>query len=185
MILLEAEPLDLGADVRAVGIELVELDENREPVRGEEAAKVWSRMVPALAGSQPWALDFYSHLERVREYCANHAIPFRDAANRCVVIPAIEPAKFEPFIARFATETFGARAGALVNTGDAELENDLARRGADAYQPAFPNYFFCAICDFEEGSLVILSKQLWASEIVRIARRALNGLDVEVRLGSD
>jgi hypothetical protein len=184
MILFEAEPLDLGADVRAVGIELVEFDENREPIRGENAAKVWSRVIPALAGKEPWALDFYSHLERVREYCKNHAISYRDAAERCVVIPAMAQPELELLIARFESETFGARAGALVASSDAELENDLARRGADAYQAAFPNYYFCAICDFEEGSLVVLSKQLWASETVRIARRALEGLDVEVRLGS-
>ncbi len=184
MILFEVEPLDLGADVRAVGIELVEPDENREPILGEVAAKVWSRVIPALAGKEPWALDFFSHLDRVREYCENHAISFRDAANRCLAIPALEQAVLESLFARFEAETFGARAGALVIEEDAALESDLSRRGADAYQPVFSNYHFCAICNFEDGSLVVLSKQLWASEIVRIARRALDGLDVEVRLGS-
>jgi hypothetical protein len=184
MILLEVEPLDLGADVRAVGIELFEAGEDREPVRGEVAAKVWSRVIAALAGNESWALDFFSHLERVRAYCKSQAISYRDAANRCVVIHALELATLESLIARFESETFGARAGALSTEGDAALESDLARRGADAYQPAFPNYHFCAICDFEDGSLVVLSKQLWASEIVRIARRALDSLDIEVRLGS-
>lgn len=184
MILLEAEPLDLGAEIRAVGIELVEDDENREPVRGEEAAKVWSRILPALAGHEPWALDFFSHLDRVREYCNNHAVDFRDAANRCVVIPAPEPAKLEALLDRFETETFGARGGDLVTQGDAALESDLAHRGADAYDHAFPNYLFCAICDFENGSLVVLSQKLWASEIIRIARRALNGLEVDLRLAT-
>lgn len=33
MYLLDIEPLDLGSDVRAVGLELTEADENREPVR--------------------------------------------------------------------------------------------------------------------------------------------------------
>ncbi len=184
MILFEAEPLDVGADVRAVGIELVEYDEDREPARGEIAAKVWSHVIPAIAGKEPWALDFFSHLDRVRDYCNGHGMRFRDAANRCVVIPALEEAPLESLLGWFEAETFGARAGALVAEGDAALESDLARRGADAYQSAFPNYYFCAICDFEEGSLVVLSKQLWASEIVRIARRALDGLDVEVRLAS-
>jgi hypothetical protein len=184
MILFEVEPLDLGADVRAVGIELFEAGEDREPVCGEVAAKVWSRIIPALAGKESWALDFFSHLERVRAYCKGQAMSYRDAANRCVVIPALEQATLESMIARFEAETFGARAGALVTEVDAALESDLARRGADAYQPAFPNYHFCAICDFEDGSLVVLSKQLSASEIVRIARRALDGLDIEVRLGS-
>jgi len=184
MIFFEVEPLDLGADVRAVGIELFEAGEEREPVRGEVAAKVWSRVIPALAGKEFWALDFFSRLDRVRDYCKNYGISFRDAANLCVVIPALEQATLESLIARFEAETFGARAGALIAEGDAALESDLARSGADAYQPVFPNYHFCAICDFEDGSLVVLSKQLWASEIVRIARRALDGLDIEVRLGS-
>ncbi|MGC1687405.1 MAG: hypothetical protein WA734_17395 [Candidatus Acidiferrales bacterium] len=184
MILFEVEPLDLGADVRAIGIELIELGEDREPVRGEDAARVWGRIIPALAGTEAWALDFFSHLDRVRDYCKNHAIRFRDAANRCVVIPALDQATLESLVVRFEAETFGARAGALVTEGDAALESDLASRGADAYQLAFPNYYFCGICDFEDGSLVVLSKQLSASEIVRIARRALDGLDIEVRLGS-
>ena len=38
MYKLDIEPLDLGADVRAVGLELTEADENREPVRGQDAA---------------------------------------------------------------------------------------------------------------------------------------------------
>lgn len=184
MILFEVEPLDLGADVRAVGIELFEAGEDREPVRGEVAAKVWSRIIPALAGKEAWALDFFSHLDRVRAYCKSQAISYRDAANRCVVIHALEPAALESLITRFESETFGARAGALVTEGDAALESDLAGRGADAYKRGFLNYHFCAICDFEDGSLVVLSKQLSASEIVRIARRALDGLDIEVRLGS-
>ena len=49
--LLEVEPLDLGADVRAVGLELTEADENREPIRGADAARIWSRVLPAAAGS--------------------------------------------------------------------------------------------------------------------------------------
>ena len=40
MFLLEVEPLDLGADVKAIGLELIE-PENREPVRGIEAARIW------------------------------------------------------------------------------------------------------------------------------------------------
>ncbi len=183
-MIFEAEPLDLGADIRAVGIELVEELENREPVRGEDAAKLWSRILPAIAGQEPWALDFYSHLDRVREYCKFHGIEFREEANRCIVIPSPEPAKLEALFTRFEAETFGARAGALVTQGDAALESDLASRGADAYDRAFPNYYFCAICDFENGSLVVLSKKLWASEIIRIARRVLEGEEIELRLAT-
>ena len=69
MYLLDVEPLDLGTDVRAVGLELTEADENREPVRGPDAARVWSRVLRATAADEIWALDFFSHLDRVREYC--------------------------------------------------------------------------------------------------------------------
>ncbi len=65
LYLLDIEPLDLGPDVRAVGLELVEADENREPVRGKDAARVWSRVLWAVTGKEPWALDFFSHVDRV------------------------------------------------------------------------------------------------------------------------
>src|ERR1700675_3291179 len=59
--LLEIEPLDLGADVRAMGLELTEADENREPIRGTDAARIWSRVLRAVASPENWALDFFSH----------------------------------------------------------------------------------------------------------------------------
>ena len=88
MYLLEIEPLDIGPDVRAVGLELTEDDENREPVRGDDAARIWSRVLWATSGKDQWALDFFSHLDRLREYCRNHQIAFREAAQRCIVVPA-------------------------------------------------------------------------------------------------
>jgi hypothetical protein len=180
--LLEAEPLDLGPDVRAVGLELVEADENREPVRGLDAARVWSRVLIATAATEPWALDFFSHIDRVREYCRLHGIPHREASQRCLVIPAVELALLEPLIDRFQRETFGARAGELVTTGDASLEADLGRRGMDAYHKASADYYFCGICGFDDGSLVLLSEKLWASEVIRRVRPLLEDVDVEVRL---
>jgi hypothetical protein len=182
MYLLDIERLDLGPDVKAVGLELVEDDENREPARGEEAARIWSRVLRATAGAEPWALDFFSHIERVRDYCDRHPIAYRGATPRSIVVPAPEAAQLEALIDRFQSETFGARAGRLVPDGDPDLERELARRGVDAYHAAFPNYFFCAICGFEDGSLVLLSEKLWASEVIRRVRPALQGLDVEVRL---
>ena len=64
------------------------------------------------------------------------------------------------------------------------LEGELARRGVDAYHTAFPRYSFCAICNFEDGSLVVLSAKLWASEVIRRVRPALEGQEVEIRLAS-
>jgi hypothetical protein len=68
--------------------------------------------------------------------------------------------------------------------GDPELEGELARRGVDAYHKSFQNYFFGAVCAFDDGSLVILSQKLWASEVIRRIRPALEGQDVEVRLAA-
>ncbi len=184
MYLLDVEPLDLGADVRAVGLELTEADENREPVRGPDAARIWTRTLRATAADEAWALDFFSHLDRLREYCHLHKIEFREATKRSIVIPAPKPEALEPLIDRFQNETFGARAGALVAKGDPALEGELARHGVDAYHSAFSNYFFCAVCGFEGGSLVFLSEKLWASEIIRRIRPTLEGLDVEISLPS-
>lgn len=187
MYLLDIEPLDLGSDVRAVGLELVEADENREPVRGNDAARIWARTMSAAAGSEPWALDFFSHLDRVRGFCDRQKIPFREASQRSIVIPAPEISVVESLFDRFLRETFGARAGGPILSGDPALEGELARRGVDAYHAVFPNYFFCAVCGFEDGSLVLLSKKLWASEVIRRIRPALRDLrdiTLELRLPS-
>jgi hypothetical protein len=182
--LLDVEPLDLGPDVRAVGLELVEADENREPARGPDAAKIWSRVLAAIAASEPWALDFFSHLDRVRDFCQRHHIAFHPAASRSLVIPGPEPTALEAILNRFQGETFGARAGARLATRDPELEGALSSRGVDAYHQAFRNYYFCAVCNFLDGSLVLLSQRLWASEVMRLVRPVLEGLPVEIRLPS-
>jgi hypothetical protein len=176
---LEIEALDLGADVKAVGIELIET-ESREPLRGPEAARIWSAALPAIAGSEPWALDFFSHLDRLRDFCRLHAIAFRDAAKRFVVVPQPEPEQLAELFERFETETIGARAGGPLEAGDTALEAYLSRRGVDAYHPAFPRYFFCAVCDFENGFLTLLSNHLWASEVIRRVRPAVENLQVSV-----
>jgi hypothetical protein len=182
LYLLEVEPLDLGEDVRAMGLELTEADENREPIRGADAARIWSLLLRATAGDETWALDFFSHLDPIRDYCDRHQIGFRDASKRSIVVPAPEPGKLEPLIERFHKETFGVRAGAVLLQGDSDLEGDLARRGVDAYHTSFQKYFFCAVCAFNDGSLVILSQNLWASEVIRKIRPVLEGEDVEIRL---
>src|SRR6266571_7030002 len=83
---LDVQALDLGGDVKAVGLELVGT-ENREPVRGKDAAEIWSAVFPALAGNESYAVDFFSHIERVREFCKPRAIALREAAERCLVLP--------------------------------------------------------------------------------------------------
>jgi hypothetical protein len=179
VILLEVEALDLGADVKAVGLELIDA-ESREPLPAGQSARIWARAIAALVGAEPWALDFFSHLERVREFCARHEIEFRDAAARTLVIAPPATEQLEALFERFAGETFGARAGGALPEADAALEGDLSRRGVDAYHPAFPNYFFCGVCDFEGGFLTVLSNRLWASEVVRRLGPVLRELDVTV-----
>jgi len=176
---LEIESLDLGPDVRAVGLELIEPG-TREPVTGSDAAGTWAALVPALAGREPWTLDFFAHLDRVREYCWQRAVAFREASEHVIVIPQPEKAQIQPLFERFAGETFGVRAGAPLLAGDAPLEGALAERGVDAYHAAFPRYLFCCVCDFENGFLTVLSRQLWTSEVIRRARGALENLQVEV-----
>jgi hypothetical protein len=180
--LLEIEPLDLGDDVRAMGVELTEADENREPIRGADAARIWSRALRAIAGPEIWALDFFSHLDRLRDYLQRHQIPYREATKNSLVVPAPDLAVLEPLIDRFQGETFGARAAGPLPEHDPALEGELARRGVDAYHTAFPRYAFCAICNFEDGSLVLLSEKLWASEVIRRIRPALEGQEIEIRL---
>ncbi len=180
MFVLEVDPLDLGADVKAIGLELLE-PRSQEPVRGPEAARIWARVLPSLSFAEPLVLDFFSHLDRVRDYCRTHQLPFRDAESRCVVVPAPDPAPLEQLLQGFEKETFGVRSGGAVN-GDAELEGELSRRGADGYHHAFPRYQFCAVCDFENGSLTVLSVRLWGSEIVRRISPVVKDLAVDVRL---
>jgi len=182
MFLLDVEPLDLGPDVRAVGLELVEADENREPVRGPNAAGICSRILRAVPAAEPWGLDFFSHLDRIRDFCGRNRIAFRDASQRSLVIPAPELPALESLLDRFQGETFGARAGGPLTSGDPALEGELARYGVDAYHRAYSNYYFCAVCNFEDGSLVLLSEKLWAGEVIRRVRPAVEGLEVEVRL---
>src|ERR1043166_2099689 len=85
---LDVQALDLGADVKSVGLELLET-ESREPVRGREAAEFWAASCPLLAATEPYVLDFFSHLERVREFCAAHSIPFQETGPRSLSIPQL------------------------------------------------------------------------------------------------
>src|ERR1700733_15634126 len=120
---MEIEPLDLGTDVKAVGLDLMEV-ESREPARGNDAARIWALTLVALPGTEPWALDFFSHLDRVREYCRLHAVPFEEkASGRSLVIPSPSGDALVGLVERFAGETFGARAGALVAAGDPAVES--------------------------------------------------------------
>jgi hypothetical protein len=176
---LEVESMDLGADVRAVGLELMD-PETREPATGAGATRIWAATLLLLAGKDPWVLDFFAHLERVREFCRSHGIAFREPNGHALVIPEQPAEPLGALLERFAGEMFGVRAGGAVALGDASVENGLAQHGVDAYHTTFPNYLFCAVCDFENGFLTLLSNALWASEVIRRTRTALADLHVDV-----
>lgn len=176
---LDVQAMDLGPGVKAVGLELIET-ESREPLRGEEAAAIWSASLVALAGKEAYAIDFFSHLDRVREFCAAHSVAFREAASRCLVIPQPSQELLRLLIARFESETFGMRVGPVSATEDSPLENELSRRGLDAYQPAYSRYTCCAICEPSDGWFTLLSDSLWPSEIIRRVRPALQPFDVYI-----
>jgi hypothetical protein len=176
---MDVQALDLGAGVKAVGLELLET-ENREPVHGKEAAEIWSAVFPALVAGEPYVLDFFSHIDRVREFCKGHGIALREAAERCVVLPQPSPELLRQIFERFEAETFGFRVGAAANEDDAPLEGDLSRRGLDGYQPAYARYTFCAICEPEDGWVTLLSETLWPSEVIRRLRPAVQPFDVHI-----
>jgi hypothetical protein len=176
-ISLDVEAQDLGSGVKAVGLELIETN-NREPVRGHQAAEIWAAAFPALAGEEYLVVDFFGHLDRVLDFCTSRNIKFREAASRCLVVPKpLQPQLLQLF-ERFEGETFGLRAGAAAENADPALEGDLAKRGVDAYEPAYERYTFCAVCDLHDGWVTLLSATMWASEVVRRLRPALDAFDV-------
>jgi len=176
---LDVEALDLGADVKAVGLELLET-ESREPVRGKDAALIWAAVFPALAAKDFFTVDFFSHVDRVREFCKLHDISYREAAERCLVLPRPDQTQLEELFQRFEGETFGARAGGPAQDGDAELEKELSRRGLDAYQPAYARYTFCAVCEPEDGWVTLLSQTLWPTEVIRRIRPVVQNFDIYI-----
>jgi len=155
---LDVQAIELGADTKAVGLELIET-ESREPLRGSEAAEIWAAAFRVLPGNDPSVVDFFSHLERIREFCRSLEV-------------------LRQLLGRFEAETFGLRAGAAAKIEDAELESDLSRRGLDAYQAAYPRYTFCAVCDLSDAWVTLLSETLWPSEIIRRVRPAVQPFDV-------
>jgi hypothetical protein len=176
---LDVEALDLGTDVKAVGLELLET-ESREPVRGKDAALIWAAVFPALAANEFFVVDFFSHVERVREFCKLREIHYREAAERCLVLPQPGETQLAELFQRFEGETFGVRVGGPAQDGDTELEKELSHRGLDAYQPAYTRYASCAICEPEDGWVTLLSPSLWPTEVIRRIRPAVQKFDVYI-----
>jgi hypothetical protein len=176
---LDVETLDLGPGLKAVGLELIET-ENREPVRGTKGAEIWSAVFPALELEEFYVVDFFSHIDRVQEFCEARKIVHREAGARCVVLPQPRQGQLFQLFERFEGETFGIRAGTASETPDASLEGDLSKRGVDAYQAAYERYVFCAVCEPEDGWVTLLSATLWASEVIRRVRPAVQPFDIYI-----
>jgi hypothetical protein len=176
---LDVQAMDLGLGVKAVGLELIET-ESREPLRGPEATAIWAPALIALAAREIYVVDFFSHLDRVRDFCASNGIAIREAASRCVVVPEPSEQLLRLLVARFASETFGLRVGSAAAEEDAELETELSHRGLDAYQAAYSRYTCCAIVEPDDGWVTLLSDSLWPSEVIRRVRPALQPFDVYI-----
>jgi hypothetical protein len=155
---LDVQPLELGDDTKAIGLELLET-ESREPLRGPVAAQICSALFPALAAKESLVVDFFSHLERVREFCMLHGMVFRETASRCLVLTQPAQEQLRLVFERFEKETFGIRV-------------------LDAYQAAYSRYTFCAVCEPEDAWVTLLSDKLWPSEVIRRVRPALQPFDV-------
>ena len=174
---LDVQAMELGSQTNAVGLELLET-ESREPVHGKEAAAIWGAALPALASKEKLVVDFFSHVERVHEYCKLQSLTCREAANRCLVVTPASPEEITKLFERFEKETFGIRVGATAEQEDVEVETELSHRGLDAYQDAYTRYTFCAVCEPEDGWVTLLSEKLWASEVIRRVRPSLQNYDV-------
>jgi hypothetical protein len=186
------EPLNLGADVRAISLDLAKEGADA-PAAGPEALAIWNAVVPALVGDEEWTLDFVSHLDRVRDFCRANNVPWREAGARCVTIAHPSVDQLDLLFARFETETFGFRARKSASAGgtaaaadaskyleDAELESELSKRGMDGYHGAFTRYTLCAICDFENGSIVLLTEKLSSGEVLRRLRPVVTELGAKI-----
>ena len=180
-MILEIEPMDLGQDVRAISLDLVD-GPDREPVRGEDAAEAWSAVLPVLAGKERWVLDFLSKADRLRAFCKAKSIPFREVSRAVTVLTLSSPEILAHLLQSLSTETLGIRVGNETQNPDAALEGELASRGLDAYHSAYARYSFCGICDLENGSLVLLSTSLWATEVARRIRPAVNNAGIQVQI---
>src|SRR4029077_13092269 len=118
--------------------------------------------------------------DRVRDFCAARKIAFRGAGRRCIVVPQPTQEQLRQLCERFEGESFGFRAGDRVKADDAGLTDELSQHGLDAYQAAYRRYSFCAVCEFEDGWVTLLSETIWSSEVIRRVRPAAQSFDVYI-----
>jgi len=131
---LDVQALELGADTKAVGLELLET-QSREPLRGSEAAQIWAAAFSALAAKEMLPSGFFSVTSSA---CANSAtptpLPIVRRPHAAWSFPYLSTEQLGQLFARFGAATFGMRAGPAAQNADPALENELSLRGLDAYQ---------------------------------------------------
>src|SRR5256884_9251778 len=97
----------------------------------------------AVTGVQTCALpisfvvDFFSHIDRVREFCKARKIEWREAAGPRVVIPSPSAQELRQLFERFEGENFWIRAGSATATADNAVAGDRFLRGLEALQPGY------------------------------------------------
>jgi hypothetical protein len=160
---LEVQALDLGAEVKAVVSRFWKPKTanrcvgSRPRISGPRFSCYRQRAVHA---------GFLQSSDRVRDFCASRQIAFHEAGPRCIVIQQPAQEQLQQLFERFETETFGFRAGPRVKEDDLTLTNELCQNGLDAYQAAYQRYSFCAVCEFEDGWVTLLSQKIWPSEVI-------------------
>ncbi len=145
----------------------------RQPKSGRPSSLPWR-----LRNSTSWIFSATSIA--LLDFCKARKMEYREAGGRCVVLPQPRQSQLFQLFERFEGETFGFRAGAAAENPDSALEGDLSKRGVDAYQAAYERYIFCAVCEPEDGWVTLLSSTLWASEVIRRVRPAVQPFDIYI-----
>jgi len=114
-----------------------------------------------LVAGEPYVVDFFSHIDRVREFCKARGIALREAAERCVVLPQPSPELLRQIFERFEAETFGIRAGAA-NEADVRWRGPF-QSGLDAYQSAYARYTFARSVS-RRRLVTLLTETLWPAK---------------------
>ena len=176
---LEVAAFDLGQDVKAVGLELID-PETRDPVGGSEAARIWAAVLLSLAGETPWALDFFAHLERVEEFCKSRGIAFRQPNEHVLILLKQLAEPLGTLFERFAGETFGIRAGETVDAGDDDVEGKPGTQGRGRLSHDICELFILRGVRLRERLSNRIKRTIRASEVIRRLRTGLLGMRVEI-----
>ena len=128
---LDIQSMELGDDTKAVGLNCWR-PRVASLCAAQFAAQIWSAAFPPLAAKESLVVDFFSHLERVREFCKLQGVAFREIAQLgSLVLTQPSQEQLRLVFERFEKETFGIRVGPAAEPVDAVLEDELSHRGLD------------------------------------------------------